>query len=93
MPQELQKPAKDEDGKRRKESAAEKHARLRKAAEWRNEHAWNPHQLRHTRATAIRKEFGIEAAQVVLGHADCKVTQVYAERDFELAARVMKEIG
>jgi site-specific recombinase XerC len=29
----------------------------------------------------------------VLGHADCKVTEVYAERDFELAARVMKDIG
>ena len=33
------------------------------------------------------------AAQVVLGHAECRVTEVYAERDFELAARVMKEIG
>ena len=29
---------------------------------------WSPRQLRHTRATAIRKAFGLEAAKAVLGH-------------------------
>lgn len=93
MPKELQKPAKGKDGARQKETPAQKKSRLQRAAEWRREHVWNPHQLRHTRATVIRKQYGLEAAQVVLGHADCKVTEVYAERDFQLAARVMKEIG
>jgi len=49
--------------------------------------------LRHSKATLIREKFGIEAAQVVLGHSDPKVTEISAERDFELAARIMREIG
>jgi len=55
---------------------------------------WSPVQLRHTRATQIRAEFGsIEAAKAVLGHADTRVTEVYAERDLGLAAEVMRQIG
>lgn len=55
---------------------------------------WSPNRLRHSRATLIREKYGIEAAQVVLGHSDAKLTaEVYAERDFDLAERVMKEIG
>jgi hypothetical protein len=50
-------------------------------------------QLRRTRATAIRKAFGLEAAKAVLGHTDTKITEIYAERDLELARRVMGEIG
>ncbi len=42
---------------------------------------WAPNRLRHTRATEVRKQFGLEAAQVILGHAKADVTQVYAERD------------
>ena len=55
--------------------------------------AWSPRQLRHTRATAIRKAFGLEAAKAVLGHTDTKITEIYAERDLDLARRVMREIG
>jgi len=54
---------------------------------------WKPNQLRHAAATAIRREFGLEAAQVVLGHANAAVTQVYAERDFALAAAVALKRG
>ncbi len=54
---------------------------------------WHPNQLRHTKATEIRRQFGLEAAQVVLGHAKADVTQVYAERDSALAVEVMKRIG
>jgi integrase len=54
---------------------------------------WHPNQLRHSVATTIRKRFGLEAAQTVLGHSKADVTQVYAERDYNLAARVMREIG
>ena len=68
--------------------------RLRQlASEWRAKHCWSPNRLRHSRATAIRERFGIEAAQVVLGHSDPRVTEIYAERDFEAAARIMREIG
>lgn len=55
--------------------------------------SWTPNQLRHSRGTMIRREFGLEASQVVLGHSKANVTQIYAERDFDLARSVMKEIG
>lgn len=54
---------------------------------------WHPNQLRHSVATTVRQRFGIEAAQVTLGHAKADVTQVYAERDFSLAREVMQKIG
>jgi integrase len=61
--------------------------------EWQGEHRWSPNQLRHSVATKLRATYGIEAAQTVLGHADPKITLTYAERDFALAARVMREVG
>lgn len=54
---------------------------------------WTPNQLRHTAATEIRKQFGLEAAQVVCGHATADVTQVYAERDLLLAMKVAEAVG
>ncbi|MBX3316476.1 MAG: site-specific integrase [Phycisphaeraceae bacterium] len=64
------------------------------AARWRGEHRWNPHQLRHTAATRIRKEHGLEAASLILGHASAVVTDaIYAERDLGTAARVARAYG
>jgi integrase len=60
---------------------------------WRQSHHWHPHQLRHNAATRLRREFGLEVAQVVLGHKTLAVTQVYAERDVESARKVMSNIG
>jgi integrase len=54
---------------------------------------WHPNQLRHSRGTEVRHAFGIEAAQVVLGHSRADVTQVYAERNAELAKRVAQKTG
>jgi len=54
---------------------------------------WTPHRLRHTAATRIRKEFGLDAAQVILGHSRADVTQIYAEIDQEKALRITKEVG
>lgn len=56
--------------------------------QWHKEHRWAPNRLRHNAGTDIRKEFGLEAAQVILGHASADVTQVYAERDQEKAVLV-----
>ena len=61
--------------------------------EWQIAQRWSPNQLRHTAATKIRREFGLEAAQVILGHAAADVTQVYAERDEEKAREVARKIG
>jgi integrase len=54
---------------------------------------WHPHQLRHTHATEVRRRFGLEAAQVALGHSQAAVTEIYAERDTALASCVAHEIG
>ncbi|TWT35210.1 Tyrosine recombinase XerC [Posidoniimonas corsicana] len=66
---------------------------VRRAAKKAEVETWSPNRLRHSAATVIRKEFGLEAAQTVLGHASADVTQVYAERDQQLAARVARELG
>jgi integrase len=54
---------------------------------------WAPNQLRHSSASEIRSKFGLEGAQVILGHASADVTQVYAERDEKLGTRIAREIG
>lgn len=54
---------------------------------------WSPLQLRHTAATLIRANYGLEAAQVVLGHTKADVTQIYAERDLSKHHSIMAEIG
>ncbi|MCH8969852.1 MAG: site-specific integrase [Planctomycetes bacterium] len=61
--------------------------------QWRKEHRWHPHQLRHSAATMLRKEFGLEAAQLLLGHVHADVTQVYAEVNHTKALEVAEKIG
>ncbi len=61
--------------------------------EWRRTHHWHPHQLRHNYATNVRREFGLEAAQVLLGHTKADVTQIYAERDMTRAATVAVKLS
>jgi integrase len=60
---------------------------------WQRAHQWHPNQLRHTAATDFRSRFGLEAAQVLLGHSKADTTQVYAERDLKKAADVARKIG
>jgi integrase len=60
---------------------------------WRKANRWHPHQLRHNAATVLRKEYGIEVAKIILGHATLSATQVYAERDLEKAREIVAEIG
>ncbi|MBX3441225.1 MAG: site-specific integrase [Planctomyces sp.] len=54
---------------------------------------WAPNRLRHSRATDLRRRYGIEAAQTVCGHSKLDTTQVYAERDLERARSIMAECG
>lgn len=66
---------------------------IRRACDKANVLAWHPHQLRHNAATNLRKEFGLEAAQLMLGHAKADVTQLYAEVNRDKAIRVTAKIG
>lgn len=70
-----------------------KHVKEKDRAAWRHEHRWSPNQLRHNAATYLRKQFGIEAARVVLGHASADVTEIYAEVDLAKAAEIMSRVG
>lgn len=54
---------------------------------------WHPHQLRHTAATEVRKQYSAEVARAVLGHTTLNATEIYAEVDAGIAKRVAGEIG
>lgn len=83
-----------------KETAAQWEARLKREkkwldlVEWRKSRRWHPHQLRHSAATQLRREFGLEAAQLTLGHASAQITDaIYAERDRARVVEIMRKIG
>jgi integrase len=50
---------------------------------------WGPNRLRHNAGTFLRKEFGLEAARVILGHTSAAVTEIYAEMDWKKATEIM----
>lgn len=54
---------------------------------------WSPNRLRHTAATEVRKRFGLEAAQTILGHSTAKMTEVYAEKDLQAGVEVARAMG
>jgi integrase len=54
---------------------------------------WTPNRLRHNAGTVIRRKHGIEAARVILGHTSIATTEIYAEKDWDEAIRIMKDIG
>jgi len=55
--------------------------------------SFHPHQLRHTAATLVRKEIGLDAARALLGHRSLAMTDDYAEIDRELADRAAQKLG
>jgi integrase len=66
---------------------------IRKACQKAGVPIWFPHPLRHSAASEVRRRFGLEASQAVLGHGERGTTQVYVEVDRTTAPRVMTEIG
>jgi integrase len=57
---------------------------------WRKAHRFHPNQIRHARATELRRTHGLEAARVALGHTNVTTTQIYAERDANLAKSIAR---
>jgi integrase len=53
---------------------------------------WHPHQVRHTFLTRVREQFGVEAARIVGGHARISTTELYAEKNRNLALAVFRSI-
>jgi integrase len=66
---------------------------IRRACERAGIPSWHPHQLRHAHATEVRKAFGLEAVQASLGHAHAKISEIYAQRDSSLAAKIAEAVG
>ncbi len=54
---------------------------------------WSPNQLRHSCATRVRKEHGLEAARLVLGHQSAATTEIYAEIDQTKSVQIMEKLG
>ena len=54
---------------------------------------WSPNRLRHAMATETRRRFGLEHAQVALGHSKADITEIYAEKNLELGDEVARKIG
>lgn len=67
--------------------------RRTEAAEWRRQNGWAPNRLRHTAATKIREQFGLEAASATLGHSHADTTLIYAERPERVALEVAEKVG
>jgi integrase len=59
---------------------------------WRQTHRWRPNQLRHTRATELRRH-GLDVAKTILGHTKVETTQLYAEKDIAAAMELVSRIG
>ena len=66
---------------------------IRRACKAAGVERWHPHQLRHLAASKMRKLAGLDGAQAVLGHASVQATQIYAQRNEELARKVMADVG
>lgn len=66
---------------------------LAAAEKWQVDHRWSPNQLRHSWATRVRREAGIEAAKTLLGHSQLNTTGIYAEQDRQRAITVAKMLG
>ncbi len=54
---------------------------------------WKPHRLRHAKAQMIRDNYGLEAAQAVLGHSSLTATQIYAKKRLDLAKELAAKCG
>lgn len=54
---------------------------------------WGPNRIRHSFATRVRKEFGLDAAQTALGHQHAKITEVYAEQSVERIEEIAKRLS
>lgn len=84
-----QLPGESDRARKRRLSASQ----LEQLAKWQSDHRWGPNRLRHARGTEVRKTFGLEEAQVTLGHRKADVTQIYAQRDETLGKHVAREAG
>ncbi len=66
---------------------------IHRAAVKANVEKWSPNRLRHAAGTEVRKAFGLEGSQIILGHASADVSQIYAERDETKGIEIARKLG
>jgi integrase len=54
---------------------------------------WHPNRIRHTFATEVRRDCGIEAAQLLLGHSEPGTTLIYAERSLQTMCQAIQKLA
>lgn len=55
--------------------------------------AWSPNQLRHLKATEVRKLFGLDGVQAALGHSHARVSEIYAELSDDKGVEIARRLG
>ncbi len=60
---------------------------------WRKRHRWSPNQLRHRRSTTVGERYGLQAAQVLLGHRSVRTTENYVHHGGKAIHDLVKRIG
>ncbi len=86
MPDELRKP--------KKGLPPAELADIRKRAKaWRVAHTFTPHWCRHTVATTLADDVGIESAQRLLGHTQAAMTEHYAKAADRVAISAVQRLG
>lgn len=54
---------------------------------------FGPNRIRHTAATKIRAEIGLDDARAVAGHSEKTTTEIYAEPDVKKHRKAMRKMG
>jgi integrase len=75
------------------DAPAVKAAKSAKRSEWYRTNAFFPHQCRHRNATDLRREGGLEVAQIALGHSSRAMAEHYAEADVEKTKKIVERMG
>lgn len=68
-------------------------AAIRRACERLGIPVWTPNQIRHTTATVLREQQGLDAAAAVLGHAKPDTTLIYAEQRLSFQSDIARRYG
>jgi len=66
---------------------------IKRAAAAAGVEAWSPNQIRHAGATRVARVADLQTAQLMLGHADIRTTQIYAEASREKAIAAARKLG
>ena len=66
---------------------------IARACDRAGEPRWSPNMLRHAYATRGKQEMGVDASRAALGHTTADTTQVYLDRDRQLAIELARRIG